>query len=327
MFFSFGIFLNIFTGGDLVFAQEQKIKLKFLSSWGSEYIYTKEFVIPFVDRLSKRSNGRLEVTWVGPEAVPTFEQLKPLSTGVFDFLFSSPAYHMGELAHGASMDMIKGSAKDRRAAGFYEVLDEGYKKVNAKTIALIGGASYTFQLKKELKKADFKGLKLRASPFYDPMIKELGGTSVRIAVGETYSALEKGVVDGAAAPVWNALDWKWHEVAKYQLRPTYGEVVNWGWINLDTWNKLPKDMQNLVSNVSIELEEQARNNLMNKWNAAEKELIRLGMKLTVLPAAEGQKLIKVYYERTWAESVIKLAPDLGPKLKKLADEFAKKHKQ
>lgn len=329
LMFSFGLISTIFPDGNLALAADQPIKLKVLSSWGREYGYVTTFLVPYVDRLNKRSGGRLQVTWVGPEAVPAFEQLKPLNAGLFDILYTHSAYHIGEVAIAGGMDLFKASPGDRRAAGFYPIMDEGYKKVNAKVLGLNNGegVGYHYMLKKELKKADFTGLKLRTSPFYDPMVKALGGATVRIAGGEIYSSLEKGVVDGAAWPVLGALDFKWYEVAKLQLRPAFGEVVEILLVNVNTWAKLPKDMQDLITQVTIEMENEAYKGLKERWIKEEAELVRLGMKLNVLPPAEGEKLQRVFYERSWEESVLKLSGDLGPKLKKLIDEYLKTHKQ
>jgi TRAP-type mannitol/chloroaromatic compound transport system substrate-binding protein len=312
----------IFVGPPAI-AADKPIQLKFLSSWGPENVYVQIFVIPYLKKLNE--TGRVQVTWVGPEAVPAFEQLQPLSAGLFDMLFTHPAYHIGEIAVGQGMDLFSGSQKERREAGFYEVLDQAYQKVNAKVLGLIcGDVGYHLMLKKPLNKADFTGLKIRASATYDPLIKSHGGATVRLAPGEIYSALEKGVVDGAAWPVFGALDYKWYEVAGYQLRPQFGTVVEYLLINLDTWNKLPEDVQKIISQVTMEMEDQSFIDLTNKWKEQEAELVSRGMKLNVLPPAEGEKIIKAFYNRTWDELVLKHAPEFGPKLKKLADEFIKK---
>lgn len=308
-------------------AADPPIKLKVLSSWSPEYLYIKEWLIPYIQRLNQKSGGRLQVSWVGPEAVPPFEQLKPLSAGLFDILFTHSAYHMGEVAVGVGLDLIKATPSERRAIGFYELLDEAYKKVNARVLGLSYGAvGYHFILKKELPKADFTGLKLRTSPFYDPMVNALGGATVRIAPGEIYSSLEKGVVDGAAWPVLGALDYKWYEVANFQLRPQFGEVIELLLVNLGTWNKMPKDLQNLITQITKEMEEDGYKALTAKVKGEEQKLVNLGMKLNVLPPAEGEKLLKTYYERTLEGIVMKHSPDFGPKMKKLADDFVKKSK-
>jgi TRAP-type transport system periplasmic protein len=325
------MFLAAFSNDCLVgkaLAADQPIKLRVLSSWGTEQHYTYEYVVAFVDKVNKRAAGRLQLSWVGPEAVPPFEQLKPLSTGVFDILFSHPAYHMGEVAIAIGMDLIKGDAPSRRAAGFLDVMDEGYKKVNAKVIGYgCLGQGYLVMLKKEVKKADFTGLKLRTTPSYDPLIKALGGASVKLAGGEIYSALEKGVIDGACQTAFGAWDFKLYEVAKYMLKPFYGEVAELYYVNLNSWAKLPKDLQDLLIQAVKEVEIEGRKNLIAKYQKDEAEMLRLGMKINELPPAEGTKLVKTYYDRSWDEIVLKYAPDTGPKLKKLADEYIKIHKQ
>jgi TRAP-type C4-dicarboxylate transport system substrate-binding protein len=315
-----------FDGGRISYAAEQPIKLKVLSSWTPEYLYVKDWLVPYIQRLNQRSGGRLQLSWVGPEAVPPFEQLKPLSAGLFDMLFTHPSYHMGEIAVAQGLDLVKGPPKERRAFGFIDLVDEAYgKKSNAKYLGMsygIGG--YHFILKKEIQKADLTGMKIRATPYYDPMIRALGGVTVRVAAGEIYSALEKGVVDGAGFPVFGAFDYKWYEVSKFQLRPAFGEVVDCLLVNLDSWNKVPKEMQNLIVQVTKEMEEEGYKTLTTRMREEEEKLVGLGMKLNTLSPAEGEKLIKIYYERTWDEIVLKHSPDYGPKLKALSDKFIAK---
>ena len=312
-------------GANTVLAAEKPIKLRLLSSWGTNFLYVRDWVVPFVQRLNERSGGRLQVSWVGPEAVPPFEQLKPLSEGLFDILFTHSVYHMGQMAVGTGLDLVKGTPKERRAAGFYELLDEVYETVNAKFLGVAFGAvGYHFLLKKPLQKADLTGLKLRSSPFYNPLIKSLGGATVKVKIGEVYAALDKGIVDGAAAPISLALDFKWYEVAKFQLRPQFGELVEIILMNRNTWNNLPKDLQELVMQVQIEMEEEGYKYLTAKGKEEEQKLVNLGMNLNVLPPSEGKKLVKAFYDQTWKGVVLKHSPDFGPKMKELTDKFIAK---
>jgi TRAP-type transport system periplasmic protein len=325
---SFGLGFILFSPGSSALAADQPIKWNALSSWGTDQAQTRLFFVPLVDRINKKAAGRLQVSWVGPEAVPPFEQLKPLRAGLFDVLFSSPSYHMGEVSLGVGMTLFKGSAKDRRAAGFYQIEDEAYKKVDAKILGLnCYGVGFIIQLKKEIKTADLKGLKIRTTPSYEPLIKALNGSAVRLATGEIYSSLEKGVIDGACQTALGSIDMKLYEVAKFQLRPQYGEVVDHCLVNASSWAKLPKDLQDVVTQAAIEVEEEARNNMIAMLAKAEVDLAPAGFLLNVLPPAEGEKIVKAYYDHSWDEVVIKFNPDLGPKMKKIADEFIKTHKQ
>ena len=299
------------------------IKWKALSSWSTDYTNTKYFLIPWVEKINEKLKGKLEVTWVGPEAVPPFEQIKPLKVGVFDVLATHSAYHAGAVAVGMGMDLFSASSKERRAAGFYRLVDEVYrKKVNAHYLgAGCDGTGYHLMLRNTcIKRADLSGLKIRTSPFYDPFITSLKGATVRVPGGEVYSALEKGVVDGACWPAFGAFNYKWYEVAKWQVRPRFGETVHPLLVNVDSWNKLSPDLQKQVTEITLEVEEESRAKLMAAWQAEEQELVKLGMKLCVLPPDQAEKYLDTFYTATW-NMVIKLDKENGPKLKELADFF------
>ena len=70
------------------------------------------------------------------------------------------------------------------------------------------------------------------------MIRALGGSPVVLPGSQIYSALEKGVVDGACWPAAGMLSMKHYEVAKYRVRPTFGSSNLPVLVNLDAWNKL-----------------------------------------------------------------------------------------
>ncbi len=248
-------FLSISWEGDVLLAAEQPVKLKVLSSWTPEYLFVREWLIPYIQRLNQNSKGRLEVSRVGPEAIPPFEQLKPVSTGLFDMLFTHASYHSGEIAIGNGMDLVKGTPKERREAGLVEFIEKAYqnKKLNVKYLSVsCGEFGFHYMVKKELKKADFTGLKIRTTNFHDPLAKALGAATVTIAPAEIYSSLEKGVVDAMVWPVVGALDYKWYEVVKFQLRPKFGYLTEQLLMNLDSWNKLLKDLQNYITKETSE---------------------------------------------------------------------------
>lgn len=307
-------------------AHAQKvIEWKMLSSWTPEYIYVRKALIPFVEKVNQRAAGRLKISWVGPEAVPPFEQLKPVREGLFDAIFTHSAYHLGEVAVGTGMDLFSATGKERRAAGLLKILDEAYrKKANVTYLAgMADGVGFHLMLKKKIDKADLTGLKIRTSPFYDPMISGLGGAPVRVAGGEVYSALEKGVVDGACWTALGAIDYKWYEVVKYMVRPFFGEVVSPILVNLNSWNRLPKDLQDLLTRIAIESEELYRPSMISSVKSEDKELQKRGMELLVLPPKEAEKFLNTFYEQSWEGLVLKRDSEFGPRFKEAADRMRK----
>ena len=51
-------------------------------------------------------------------------------------------------------------------------------------------------------------MRLRGNPLYRPLIEKLGGSMVNMQVGEVYSSLQKGTIDGAFGPITGSSDYK-----------------------------------------------------------------------------------------------------------------------
>ena len=90
---------------------------------------------------------------------------------------------------------------------------------------------------------DLAGRKIRGTQNYGGVFSLLHASPVVLPPGEVYSALEKGVVDGAAWPAIGVLDYKWNEVAKFLMRPLFGSSPYYLFVNLNSWNSLSKTQQ------------------------------------------------------------------------------------
>lgn len=95
---------------------------------------------------------------------------------------------------------------------------------------------------------DLKGIKMRTPGFAGEVMSELGVAVTNIPPGELYSALERGTID-ALEWVGPALDFSmgFHQIAKnyYSGWQEPGAEVQF-LINQKTWNKLPKDLQEVL---------------------------------------------------------------------------------
>jgi TRAP-type C4-dicarboxylate transport system substrate-binding protein len=90
---------------------------------------------------------------------------------------------------------------------------------------------------------DLKGLQLRASGGVSEVLKALGAAPVGMPQSETPEALQKGVVKGAVSSLETLKDFKYAEICKYVTilnGPIYPFAVV---MNMNSWNKLPKDVQ------------------------------------------------------------------------------------
>jgi TRAP-type C4-dicarboxylate transport system substrate-binding protein len=136
-----------------------------------------------------------------------------------------------------------------------KLLQEEYTKQNIKPLMVYGvGAAATMTKKQITKLQDLDGLTLRAIGFSGNALDALGVTPVTTDSAEVYEAVQRGVVDGIGAVVFDGIpSQKWLEVAPHVLDSGYGVYAEISLaINLDTWASLPKDVQGLVEQVSTE---------------------------------------------------------------------------
>src|SRR5258708_30096580 len=139
------------------------------------------------------------------------------------------------------MEAVRGDLEARRKSGMVEALDKSYQKLGLKVVAVAISATkgYHIVLRAPVgPTGDLQGRKIRGTPSYHSVINLLGAAPVVLPGGEVYSALEKGVVDGAAWPASGILGMRWYEVAKDMRPPSFGLSHYLFLMHLNAWNQL-----------------------------------------------------------------------------------------
>lgn len=282
--------------------------MRVLSSWNESYAPVTEVLDPFLERLEAESGGALSLTRFGPETIPPFEQLDPVSRGLFDMLFTNGAYHYNDTAVGMSLDALDGTAADLRDAGIWDFVDAHYQERGLKLIAVLYDLNgYHIMLKEPLGDGALEGRRIRGTPVYHPVIEALGGAPVVLPGNEIYPALERGVVDGAAWPTVGAVGFRWYEVADYMIRPSFGQVGHPVFMSLDTWNGLDAETQALIARVAEEYEAQGAANFDRVVEQEAETLAAEGMTVTEL----GESYVSQLGE-AWYDGVMELAAQQSP---------------
>jgi TRAP-type C4-dicarboxylate transport system substrate-binding protein len=95
--------------------------------------------------------------------------------------------------------------------------------------------------------ADLKGYKIRVhNNELLQMMKAAGANPVFLPMTETYTALQRGVVDGAVSSLEGIYGNRFHEVAKHVSNWPLG-LGSYVWVaNKESWKALPKDLQDRV---------------------------------------------------------------------------------
>ena len=124
--------------GDVYAASPAPITWKALGPFQIDYPETQLWILPFIKKVNERAKGRLQIEYVGgPEVVPTFEQLKPVSTGTFQILCAITAYFYPVFPAVTVTAISPSYAEQQRASGLTKMLDDMWQKqVNIKYLPI-----------------------------------------------------------------------------------------------------------------------------------------------------------------------------------------------
>jgi len=263
-------------------------------------------------RVAAATGGKFQIqVFAGGEIVPAFGVVDAVQNNTVQAAHTAPYYFWGKDPAFALDTAIPFSLNARQTnawqifGGGNELFEDFYKQYKIKRfIAGNTGAQMGGWFRKELKSVkDLKGVKMRIGGMAGKVIEKLGVVPQLIPGGDIYPALEKGTID-AAEWVGPYDDEKlgFNKIAKYYYYPGWWEggpqlVV---YTNVDEYNKLPKEYQNILEAACWE----ANTWMVAKYDAqnpaALKRLIGGGTQLRAFPkdimVASYKASLEVYKE-------------------------------
>jgi TRAP-type C4-dicarboxylate transport system substrate-binding protein len=299
----------------------ETITLKAITGWPKTSSENKAFLIftELVEQMvAKKYPGELKINYIGgPEAVKTFDQAQAAQRGMVDMVYTTSSYYVSVLPEVDAYKLSDFSPSEERANGTWKYMNDLHEKKGLYLVGRLGlGEKFHIYLKKPIQSADLKGLNIRGGPMYLQLLKGLNGNPVVIPAGEVYQALERNVVDGFCWPSVGIRDWGWQKQVKYIVEPGFYQVPNPLIMGLNSWKKLPKKFQDLLTEAAIEAEKKAVA-YFNEMAIEERPiLLKEGLQVIDLTAAEKQKLLKVAYDEGWND-ILGKNPQVGPELKKM----------
>jgi len=210
--------------------------------------------------LQKRTNGALKVTVFHAQTLGKVrDSLDMLESGTADVvMFPAPAFPgrfpVSELV--ADTPLLRGNIRLANEVMDQLLMDGLLKEFNQyKVICWFNiDTMMLFTTKKVTTLEELKGLKIRArGRASTEMVERLGASPVALEVGELYTSLERGIVDGVTTCITAFSMMKLFEVCKYLVdEPLYGGLVP-VLMSKRSWNKLPSDIQLIIEQVNKEL--------------------------------------------------------------------------
>jgi TRAP-type C4-dicarboxylate transport system substrate-binding protein len=143
--------------------------------------------------------------------------------------------------------------------------------------------------------ADLKGMRLRAQTDAIDVLRALGADPVNMPMGEVYSALAKGVIDGVVAPADTIKSLHFAEVAHHftALRFSRGAYPARA-MSDKAWRRLPPDLQRLLLASKPYWEAALNREILAAEQAGIDYASGHGVEIIPFPAAEQRKLDALY---------------------------------
>lgn len=230
---------------------EKTYNLRFATSWAKGDVNYRK-AEAYVNTLNEVSGGRLNIKIVaGVDTFAPTETIEAVINGSMDGAYSSASYYEGYVPEATALTVSLLSHAEVDSKGGFEVLNKLYNKHNLMLTNIDDMQTYCgfhVWLKTPINSLEeLKGKKLRTAPgVYTDVVKYYGGSVVNIPLSEVFTALEQNLIDGYTVPSFIGASEGFFEYIKYRVDPPMLGGGAGAVFNLDVWNSLPKDLQELI---------------------------------------------------------------------------------
>jgi TRAP-type C4-dicarboxylate transport system substrate-binding protein len=299
-------------------ASAQEVTLRAVSSFAEGTEFSKNFE-RFIEKVNADGKGIIKINYIGgPRAVPPFEVGNAVRTRVVDMANVTGAFYTNLMPEADGFKLNGKPMSEQRKNGTWDYINQLHnQKLNSQYLARqFHNVPFHIYLNKKIDKLDFTGLKIRVTPVYRDIVQALGGTPITTPPGEVYTALERGVVDGYGWPVTGIFDLGWDKVTKFRMEPAFYSVEVNVLVNLDAWKSLNDAQRKVLNDAALWLEA-LDSEKVAVINAERERQAKAGIQALEFGPAASKAFLDKAYDVAW-ESVIKKAPQSGPKLRQLA---------
>ncbi|MCM8768400.1 MAG: TRAP transporter substrate-binding protein [Candidatus Omnitrophica bacterium] len=286
---------GLFFQAERSFAQVKPFELSYSIFFPATHKQTV-LATEWAKEIEKRTGGRVKITvFPGGTLTPANKCYDGVEKGLSDIGMSVLAYTRGRFPLTEVIDLPLGYKSGLQATQLINAYYKKFKPEEFNTVKVMYFHAHgpgLLHTKKEVKTLeDIKGLKIRCTGLAAKIVTSLGGVPVAMAMGETYDALSRGVVDGSLAPMEALEGWKWGEVVKSTtisraVAYTTGFFVV---MNKEKWASLPDDIQKIIEKVNQEWIDKSG----QVWDEIDKTgrafAANLGNKFYILPEKEDSR--------------------------------------
>ncbi len=248
--------LLLFCTLPVIASAQEIVRLTYASPYSSHHPFSRADQ-DWMDFVEAEGEGRLEIHAIWSGALLSSDQsMTELRHGVADIGLITPIYAKGG-AHllRTQTGFYSGIKTVENQLALYYCMANNIKQFaveleGLKVLAVQGGNLPGILTRDRAVQSleDLRGLRVRAPTELLPVLQELGADPVSMPMGEVYSALAKGVLDGVVAPTDTFKSLHFTEVTKHFFtleipRGAYPARA----MGMRRWNSLPRDVQDILN--------------------------------------------------------------------------------
>ena len=276
------------------------IDLKFSHSFSPMHTMQKRVFEPWAEKLSEATGGKVKVTmFPGGALGKPGDQYVLAEHGIADIVYLVHDYSPGrfpvtslfELPFMTPTGQIASEAMWKTFERF-PALQKEYAKY--KVLALFCHPAGHFHTTKKPIRAidDFKGMKMRtANPWVTTALKNFGSIPVEMPITDTYTSLERGIVDGTVLQFEGLGIFKLDDLVKCSTITDFYTVTQAAVMNKRKYQSLPDDVKKVIDENSGLVMSSWCGKAFDKAEVPFKErAVKKGVELIKLSDADMQRL-------------------------------------
>jgi TRAP-type C4-dicarboxylate transport system substrate-binding protein len=233
----------------------ETIELKFAQPFSPKHTMQKKVFEPWAEKINKMTNGKVKVTFYPGGALgKTPDHYALAEKGIADIIYVLQDYTPGRFPMTTVFELpFMITTAEKTAVAMWKVFEQfpefrkEYDKVKVLALFCHDAAGFN-TVKKPIKAlSDLKGMKFRtASPHVTKALKMFGAVPVNMPVTETYTALERGVVEGTVLPWEGNFIFKLAELLKYGTESDWYTMTMMVVMNKKKYDSLPDDVKKVI---------------------------------------------------------------------------------
>jgi len=278
----------------------------------------------FVDEVNTKFAGEVEINWRGgPEIMPPFKQAEGVRNGAVDMTYTSPSYYQGLVPTSGTMNLSYKTYAEIAATNYHERMTELHAEKDLIFLGEIPATQLNFviYMAKEVSGLeDLKGKRIRVFPTLLPIVKALGAEPIVMGMGDIFTAMERGTIDGyMQGPLAQAKQFE--GLVKTVIFPGVYRAGFPVLINKDTWGKMSTDLQQRLTTF-LRWDFAYRVDYLWGQDIADNiELMKgAGFNILELPADEAARYEQMAMDAAWAVTAANAGDEVAAELRGMLDK-------